>query len=198
MKEDIFIHILELGQKANGQPISQHDIGTMCLRQNFFNQLEFDQLEPVFLGQSNIPGDQNSQLYCKYIFIYHILSDNFVFVHGNDKKLVLKTEGYFKLIEFHELKLARKNSESARTQSMIAVGLSILSLIAAVVLGVIQLNQDITIDNNQIHLVTDSIQKEFQRQDSVLNKIQKSIAAGRIDSLSFDLDSTGRNGSIYR
>lgn len=61
-------------------------------------------------------------------------------------RYVLKTEYYFRLIEFKELEESRLASASANQHSKIAIGFSVF----AILIGALQLNSNITLDANQV------------------------------------------------
>ena len=65
----------------------------------------------------------------------------------------LKAEYYFRLIEFQELKESRKSSSDANKHSKVAIGFSIFAIFIGAVVGILQLNSTIKLDNKQVSIM---------------------------------------------
>ena len=59
---------------------------------------------------------------------------------GNSKFYML-TDSYYRHLEYLELVESRRNAEDAKRQSLIAIGLTLLALIASVIIGILELRQ---------------------------------------------------------
>lgn len=70
-----------------------------------------------------------------------------------NKPHYINTEGYFKLLEYRELKDARKSSKEARWYAIIAIGISIMALLASIYFSIKELQQTTTINSEQFGVI---------------------------------------------
>jgi magnesium-transporting ATPase (P-type) len=71
----------------------------------------------------------------------------------------INTEGYFKLLDYRELKEARSSSKEARYYAIIAIVISIITLFVSIYFSNKALNQDIKLDSNQFKVIEEAIEK---------------------------------------
>lgn len=82
----------------------------------------------------------------------HIRQECFHSSTRNHKPIFsLKSEYYYRLVEFQELEESRKASSEANKNSQVAIGFSILAIATSLIIGAIQLNSRITIDYDQVN-----------------------------------------------
>ncbi len=118
------------------------------------------------------------------IFRLDLLSPNAKFYNHGDKNIYdnihISLEHVINLLDFLELKHAKQNAKEAKKQSNWAIGLSILALITSIVIGIIQLNSSVTINENQLNSIQknnylpklDSINYELQKMNEKLDKVK--------------------------
>lgn len=98
-------------------------------------------------------------------------------------KYVLKTEYYFRLIEFKELEESRKASSDANTHSQIAIGFSILAIVASLIVGAIQLNSTVTIDYDQVNrMETKNFPATQKVRSDQLDKVIEALEQSNINT----------------
>jgi hypothetical protein len=110
---------------------------------------------------------------------------NDVSVIEDNKNLILSSESLFQYLEYVELKEARKNSKSAKTQSFIAIGIAIISLFATIFITAIDKTQKVSVEYLPEHieksieqymknqLETNKLLIEIKsKQDSVINTMK--------------------------
>jgi hypothetical protein len=103
-----------------------------------------------------------------------------------DDKIAITFEGVSSLLDFIELKHARQNSRDAKKYSLWAIGISALALILSAVIGIIQLNSSVKIEDGQLKEITKiNYIENFDRLDKALvisNEIFNSIIV-KLDSI---------------
>ena len=163
--KDIFVAILELGREKELDVVTYQDIYNLALREKYITQEEYDK---IGLG-SRLP----QEIQTKKIILDKIFENNFLTVHAQNRHMgrTLSTDSYFKLIEYTELKEARKASESARKFSSWAIGISIGAIIISSVFAFVQLNSSVEI-NNPVELNQDQI-------DHIINSIKEAPSANQ-------------------
>jgi hypothetical protein len=67
--------------------------------------------------------------------------DSIGFNPKDKTKFYMLTDSYYRHLEYLELVDARKNAEDAKRQSMIAIGLTLLALVASIIIGILELRQ---------------------------------------------------------
>jgi len=65
----------------------------------------------------------------------------------------INTEGYFKLLEYRELREARASSKEARIYAIVAIIISIITLGISIYFSNKTLNQDVRIDRSQFETI---------------------------------------------
>jgi hypothetical protein len=115
-----------------------------------------------------------------------------IFVNDNssfdlkDDKIAITFGGVSSLLDFIELKHARQNSLDAKKYSLRAIGISALALILSAVIGIIQLNSSVKIEDAQLKEITKiNYIENFDRLDKALlisNEIFNSIIV-KLDSI---------------
>lgn len=99
----------------------------------------------------------------------------------DDKKLRLSSESLFQYLEYVELKEARQNSKSAKKQSLIAIGIALVSLLATLWLLFDDKTQKVSVENVPEHIeksINQSLDSQLEinkllieiksKQDSIL------------------------------
>lgn len=79
----------------------------------------------------------------------------------SNRKYYLTLEGYFKLLDYRDLSDARKSAREARLFTLIAIGISLLTLIVSVIFSIAELNQSTTISNDQFESI-EHIEKKLE------------------------------------
>jgi hypothetical protein len=138
-------------------------------------------IDPIILNKFN-----------KLISILHTGSSFEGDSSGN--KIIITYEGVTSLLDFAELKFARQNSKEAKTYSIWAIGISLLALIASAVIGIIQINGSVKIDEKQFEkIVNKSDVDNFNEiKDEVKSSNQK------INYLNTKLDSIEKQIKLYK
>jgi hypothetical protein len=116
--------------------------------------------------KSNIlPGKNDEEFPAKKEFFKQLFYDCYVRPGGvATNERILKTEYYFRLIEYQELQEARKASKSANRNSFIAITVSILAIIISIYMAYSQINSPVSIDQKQIEAITNRPLKLDQEQ----------------------------------
>jgi len=71
--------------------------------------------------------------------------------------LFIKMEAYFRLLEYEELKDARKSSKKAQTFSTIAIAISIVALGLSIYFSIKQINSPVTLEMDQFEQIQEAI-----------------------------------------
>jgi hypothetical protein len=182
---NIFVRILELGEKFGVSGINETEIKEWILSQpevSCENSKEYQMTRRIF--------DESFETISR--------------AYGNPNDLFLKNECYFRLIEFRELELSRKASSSANTYSRIAIGLSIAAIIGSVFVAYLQIITPTTISSNQLSEVNRVVEvarientkklDEVYRELKDQKKIHKSVLS-ELQSLNKSMQSTAKTSA---
>ncbi len=91
--------------------------------------------------------------------------------------LFASAEDHFRLLEYQELKEARKSSKDANIKSLVAIIITIISTVIAIIMSVKSMNADINIPNK----LYDKIDESNLRVVSTLESIEKEQAELRAE-----------------
>src|SRR5690606_33817571 len=130
MEDSIFIEILKHGEERGLDGTAFHVLKEHLIRKGFLKK-DHDQLTENRLYK----------LYSECFDEYHT---------GPHGSRILKTDYYFRLIEYRELQEARNAPREANRNSFIAIGISILAILASVAATYLQMRNPVEIDDRQI------------------------------------------------
>lgn len=134
MHQHIFIRLLEYGESIGLN-------GT-----NFEEVLEWDK------KYNYIPKPGSQEYKLREGLLRELFFESFTkSTASTDNIWVLKSEYYFRLLQYRELQLARQSASEAKNHSNIAISISILALLASLVLGTMQLRSEVRISVDQIN-----------------------------------------------
>jgi len=83
----------------------------------------------------------------------------------SNRKYYLNIEGYFKLLDYRELNDARKSSKEARRYAVVAIAISIITLLVSIYFSYKVLKQEITVDSRQFKVI-ENIWHYLEQTDS--------------------------------
>jgi hypothetical protein len=153
-ENNIFIKLLRLGESKGIQGIDENEFKKWALsHQEIDNEYceEFHKIRRLFLE----------------------CFDEIIKSHGIPNEYILKTEYYFRLIEFQELELSRETAASANKHSKIAIGISLVAIFIGIVATIIQSQSQVTIDSSQISHVSNKLDTIILKQDEQLKDLNK-------------------------
>ena len=178
--DELFIHLLEFA-RANlhtsiyNSDLIQHAVDVGFLKTTSPSQLDKDSEE--FIHESN-----------RHHLVNLFIREKFNNGGRHEKKgsaQILKTDSFFNLLEYEELRDARMASTQARKYSIAAISISVLSLIVSTFLGIqqvngrIQIDQPIEVSAPQLKEISIKLEKIGNKVDSVhlvnQNFLQKMI-----------------------
>ena len=124
-------------------------------------------------------SDETSEKFRNLVNSFYVSE---TFTRKKDKIYIL-FDGLMSILDFVELKHAKKNSNEAKKYSSWAIGISIISLFVSIIIGSIQLNSEIKIDTNQFDILKkvsnkqaiDSINKQITKNNVLLKKIEAKL-----------------------
>ena len=124
-------------------------------------------------------SDETSEKFINLVNSFYVSE---TFTRKKDKIYIL-FDGLMSILDFVELKHAKKNSNEAKKYSSWAIGISIISLVVSIIIGSIQLNSEIKIDTNQFDILKkvsnkqaiDSINKQITKNNVLLKKIEAKL-----------------------
>lgn len=153
MEDAVFIKILEFGEQCGIEGTRWEDLKSWL------------QEKDIIPTDENLSKREENR-------VFRLYSECFDAPHGGGHTdRLLKTEYYFRLIEFRELQESRTASRDANRNSFIAIALSVFAIIASASLTYKQLNTPISIASTQIkELISASVPPE--RQEVYLNTSQ--------------------------
>ncbi len=162
MEDSIFIKVLEHGE----------EVGLEGTNMSFLKNY----IEKRLL----IDFTQTDQKH-KKIPLEHLLGECFEKFQGgkNGKNYILKTEYYFRLVEYRELQEARAAAKSANRNAFIAIGISIFTLVVSAVLTFTQLNIPTTINKSDLQTLINS---NAVQRDVKLDNLQMAQILSVIES----------------
>ena len=104
------------------------------------------------------------------------------FLPSNGGK-ALKTEYYFRLLEYRELKESREASLSARKYSSWAIGLSVVAIVTGVLVGWFQLKTAVSINPLQVKQVVEASQAPITIQQAQLELLIKALETSNTEQV---------------
>ena len=123
-KEDIYISILKLAKEKELEGFDYNDIYDLAEEKKYLSNEELDKIK-----NNNIDYRddilKNKKIKLEAIFV-EVANMQF---SCSDKKSIMSFESYFKLIEHEELSEARKNAREARWLAIIAIIISLISVL---------------------------------------------------------------------
>jgi hypothetical protein len=160
-KKSIFIRMLQLGAVNGAKPMTKS----------------------AFIDWAVEQGDMESKQDPVVSQLYKLFDECFICSKTpsiGEKSYVLKSEYYFRLLEFTELELSRKASSEANRNSLIATLLAVLSIIIGGYFGYVQKTTSIKIDNKQVSLMTTD--KSLQIESEQLNQVIEALKQSNINT----------------
>jgi hypothetical protein len=91
-------------------------------------------------------------------------------IDPSNRRYYLNIEGYFKLLEHRQLNDARKSSREAKRFAIIAIIISILTLIASIILSIYSIEQKMVIDDKQFRVIENIWHKLESSKCQIHNK----------------------------
>jgi len=176
-KMPIFIRLLEYGEDADLEGLSFNEV---------LKKAESE-------GYITSEGKDNSRksLFHQFVEVYDVPveeirrsgrhRENFTKAYG-EIKYVLKTEYYYRLIEYRELEEARIASSRANRNAKIAIGISVFALVVSAILGFLQITNTINLNDAQLKELTTSITKAIDDSTSSVESKADSIVRAVRDS----------------
>lgn len=168
MKDAIFIKVLQHGEDAGLEGTN------MALLRDYI--------------EKSLSIDFNHQDYNAYLDPLKQLFNECFRPVNEGKNHILKTEYYFRLIEYRELQESRAAAKSANRNAFTAIGVSVSAMVFCAVLAFTQLNTPLTINKSDLKALIDSsretgIQKEVKldslQMAQILTAIQSSQSSSR-------------------
>lgn len=172
MEDSIFIKLLEWGEKVGIEGVTWKEVKHWAYENKLVSTTE----------QSNL----NVQL------LLNLLQECFVDASGSSpRKYNLKSEYYFRLIEFRELQEAREASKKANKNAIAAIIISTLAIMVSVFMSIRPaklddaqvrqlLNPTVAIESSQLATIfRDSIQLDEAQLDTILNAIRDRKATSK-------------------
>ncbi len=169
MKDSIFIKLLEYGAKKGIEGTSYDEIKSWATERNFIDVTDdvdgrAKELEQLF-----------SETYQQV-------------VRDTDVTHTLKTEYYFRLIEYQELQASRQAAREANRNAFIAIGISLFAIIISAVLTFAQLRMPTTISKSDLSaLIRSNTEAGTQQREVKLDKLQM---AQILSAIGFDKTNT--------
>lgn len=160
MTEPIFIKLLEYGQEIGLK-------GT-----------DFNAVVKWALENNILPSEENDDFPNQKGLLRDLFFESFTRNSASSKSIwVLKTEYYFRLIEFIELKESRKASAVANRNSIVAACISIAAIVFSLYVGYKQINSSIKIDNIQLKEIIATVKQPVTEAFSIDSSQLKQIIA---------------------
>lgn len=163
MEDSIFIKVLEYGEQVGIDGTTDADFWKWAKN----------------LGVDNKSGNIQESL--KTNALQSILKECFDRAYATEDngsktehyyKLVLKTEYYFRLIEYRELQESRAAARSANKNAMWAIGISVAAIIVSAVLTFTQLNTPATINKSDLNALIKSNKEAGVQRKVKLDSLQ--------------------------
>lgn len=151
-ENDSYIALLELGKNNVLEGVSYKEIRDYLYKHGYFSDENELRLKTLIISCFHLYDSGNS------------ISSGWEFFDNNsDTRLCLDLESYFSFLEYVELNEARQSSKIAHVWSVIAMIISIITLLASIYFSNKQLGAPITIEStqfDQIKALLDKIPKE--------------------------------------
>lgn len=157
MKDSIYIKILEYGENAGIKGLSHDEI---------LEKLKSDSL---------IEGEIDLVIQNRITSIFYECFEKTTGSEHNTR--LLKPEYFYRLIEFRELEESRKASKSANRNAFLAIGISVLAIIAGIVSAITQLNSSISINSKQISRLAEASKPPVVQNVTISKEQLKELVA---------------------
>ena len=166
MEDTVFIKVLEHGEQVGLEGTTPTD-----LKRHIEKELDID------LDHTDHQSKKES--------LDNIFYECFRNVDGrkHGRNHILKTEYYFRLIEYRELQEARSASKSANRNAFMAIGLSIFAILVSAILPLSQLNAPVSIRKADFQELTKTANVE---QEVKLDRLQMARILSAIESLQLE------------
>ncbi len=153
MAKPVFIKLLEYGEEVGLSGTNFDHIHSWAAQNNIFSS----------------SGNNESEL----LLLRDLYFECFHNVSGSSEDLwVLKTEYYFRLIEYRELQESRIAAKSANRNAFIAVGISVFAIIVSAVLTFAQLKTPATINKSDLNALIKSNRETGVQRAVKLDSLQ--------------------------
>ncbi|MFT5700904.1 MAG: hypothetical protein ACI8ZB_003789 [Desulforhopalus sp.] len=141
LKKDIYISILEYGKEKGLEGSTYEEFYQHLMAHGYLSAEEVERFNnPQTLGEEEKK---------KRLNILRLYKDCFSNYMGGNRTISL--DSYFKLIEHQELVEAQQNAKSARSFSIGAIIVALISILISVVFSILQFHQPILLDANQFN-----------------------------------------------
>ena len=157
MKDSIYIKILEYGENAG------------------INGLHHDEILEKLKSDSLIEGEIDLVIQNRITSIFHECFEKTTGSEHNTR--LLKTEYLYRLVEFRELEESRKASKSANRYAFLAIGISVLAIIAGIASTITQLNSSISINSKQIRRLAEASKPPVVQNVTISKEQLKELVA---------------------
>ena len=166
MEDTVFIKVLEHGEQVGLEGTTPTD-----LKRHIEKELDID------LDHTDHQSKKES--------LDNIFYECFRNVDGrkHGRNHILKTEYYFRLIEYRELQEARSASKSANRNAFMAIGLSIFAILVSAILPLTQLNTPVSISKADFQELIKTANSE---QEVKLDRLQMARILSAIESLQLE------------
>ncbi len=154
MEDSIFISVLEYGEKAGLKGITRQDLKNWATEKGF------------------VSGHNDD---IKVGFLMNLFKECFEKVtplNVGTPKWNLKTEYYFRLIEYRELQESRLSARSANRNAIWAIGLSIFAIIVSGILAFNQLTTSVGMNKSDLQAFIISNTRENRQREVKLDSLQ--------------------------
>jgi hypothetical protein len=153
MDKPVFIKLLEYGEEVGLSGTNFDHIHSWAVQNNIFSN----------------SGNIESEL----LLLRDLYFECFHKGSGSSEDLwVLKTEYYFRLIEYRELQESRTAARSANKNAMWAIGISVAAIIVSAVLTFTQLNTPATINKSDLNALIESNRENGIQRTVKLDNVQ--------------------------
>lgn len=151
-KNDSYIALLEFGESHILCGISYAEIKAYLYKEGYFGNKNEGLLKTLII-----------QCFCLYDSGNSIIDGFEFFEHDDNTKLCLKLDSYYTFLEYVELNEARQSSKVARRWSLIAMVISIATLLASIYFSNKQLNSPTIIEATQFNQIKAILDKDLKR-----------------------------------
>ncbi len=153
MDKPVFIKLIEYGEEVGLAGTNFNHINSWAVQNDIF---------------SNSGNKESERLLLRDLYF-----ECFNRGSGSSEDLwVLKTEYYFRLIEYRELQESRLAAKSANKNAMWAIGISVAAIIVSAVLTFAQLNTHATINKSDLQAFIDSNRESEVQREVKLDSLQ--------------------------
>ena len=155
MEDSIFIEVLKFGEKKGLEGTDYNELSNWIIKNGF--------AESADAKKDN-----------KAAILSNLFDECFDYPRGGNKrdKANLKTEYYFRLIEYRELQASRMAARSANRNAMYAIRISIFAIIVSAVLTFTQLNAPVSVNKSDLQALINSNTSANVQREVKLDSLQ--------------------------